>query len=401
VINPHYTVRAERIRPSVDKHALSVAWHLVVTEHPLLRSAFQVDAGEWSIPGDGDLPVLECDVERFAEELTKPFDYGRGPVARLVFASDGSSAQVGVAVDHLVSDGWSLATIWDELREYYELISSGKAFTAREPEESFVGYLDNQRAAVDGARSSGRLARLDTYLTNGAIPALRLPDKGSRTDIRCALTKAHLHEHIDATTWAALSSAAATVGVSGPNLLLAAFHAALAAHTGSQRIGVTTTMANRLRPVDERAIGWYAGKLVVMADTAGLVGDPRGYLLAWRDSYWTALDFSDIPWAYLLSRLNPGDFGGFTSKPYATFNFQPRVVEQQSGNAWYQAMDVARVNVATGSRDAALGTFWVENERGVDVDWEYRPAFLGADDIALIWRRSVKNAEWFASVLTR
>jgi hypothetical protein len=367
----------------------------------LLRSTFRIDDGSWWVPGHADPPVTGCAADRFAGELVRPFDYGRGPVARLVVAADRSASLVGVAVDHLISDGWSLATIWAELRAHYELAACEKTVQARKPEESFVGYLDGQQAIVDGAAVSGRLARLDGYLSAGAIPTLRLPGRGTAGDVRTALRKGHLHQHIEAAAWRDCGRAAGTIGMSGPNLLLAALHAALAEHTGESRIGATTTLANRLRPADERAIGWYAGKIVVMANAGTLADDPLGYLLGWRDSYWTALDFSDIPWAYQLHRLNPEDFGAFTRKPYATFNFQPAVAEPPSSTGWYRATDVAPVDIATGSRDAALGTFWFENEHGVGVDWEYQAGFLGADEVRAIWRLLTGNLDRFGSVLLR
>src|SRR5216117_3364675 len=106
VVNPHYTVKAERISPRLDRGALERAWHAVTVAHPLLLSAFDIEDARWWLPDERMTGlVVACAPAEFATRLTAPFDYASGPVARMVLAADDDCSLVGIAVDHLVSDG--------------------------------------------------------------------------------------------------------------------------------------------------------------------------------------------------------------------------------------------------------------------------------------------------------
>jgi hypothetical protein len=380
--NPHYTVRAERVRPQLDWHRLADAWQRVQAAHPVLGSRFDLAAGLWSVPEEGSTaqPPLLTDTESFTAALVRPFDYRSGPVARLVIADETGESLVGLAIEHLVSDGWTLSTVWHDLVSAY-----AGAPVARET--GFVGYVADQHRMLQQPETELRVERVRDTLAavGGAIPALALPAPDPAAGIASALVKGEFRQSVPQATWQDVAEAARRNRLSAPNILLAAFHAALAGLTGQPAVGSTLTLANRLRAGDRGAAGWYAGKLTVPADTTDADTDPARYLRGWQQGLWQALDSSDIPWAYLLHRFNPDQFGRFTAIPFATFNFQPETMHAGQPTRWPEADSITPVPVGTGSRDAALATFWLERDTGVEVLWEHRVDVLPPARVAELW----------------
>ncbi|HJQ01732.1 MAG TPA: condensation domain-containing protein [Jatrophihabitans sp.] len=387
IANAHYTVRAERVGAALDLDRLRLAWQRLLTARPVLRARFDLQAGAWSVPAPDSPAAAELDTtdaDRFTSALVLPFDYAAGPIARLVVVSEQDQTLVGLAVEHLVSDGWTLSQLWDDLV---------RAYSAQEiaSESRFVDYVAAQNAHLETPETQRRVEDYGATLieAGGAIPALHLASvdsAASAVELHTRLRKAEMHYTVDGPTWQRVLDAARGRGMSGPNLLLAALHVALGELTHRTAVGSTLAVANRLKPIDRSAAGWYASKLLVPADTRGAAADPADYLSRWQQRLWLALDHSDIPWAYLLYRLNPADYGRFTQTPFASFNFQPWGMQARPSLRWEGARFTEPIAVQTGSRDATLATFWLERSDQVAVAWEHRSDLLPAGTVDELWQ---------------
>lgn len=384
--NPHYTVRAEWIEPALETGRLRAAWQMVVTLHPILGSAFTLRPMAWRIPtGTPRCWFVECAPEQFQEAVVAPFDYETGPLARLVVAQGGGATLVGVAIEHLVSDGWSLAGVWAELISGYA--RAGEPLHG-EPEWGFRDWVAAEHERLADPVVERRIRALQQNLgpVGGAIPALpfaRCPGLGSVNST--AIGKEESRFSVPEETWIRICRVAAAMRLSGASVLLCALHVALHQLTGLPNVGTTLAMAGRSGPAQRRFVGWFADKLVVRSDMSQLNGDLHAYLRYWRRGFWAALDSIDIPWAYLVSRLNPSDFGRFSATPFITFNFQPVKMGAPSAPKWHEGQLVTAQDVATGHREAAMSTFWIERDDGVEVQWRRQSAAISSPVAEQLW----------------
>lgn len=382
VHNPHYTVWAQRITPAVSVGRLMMAWRQVNEAHHILSSRFDIDYGRWLMPSAApdEFPIYEVIAQDFRAALTKPFVHPAEPVSRLVLARHGDSSLIGIAADHLISDGWSLAQLSEELVRAY----NGEPLTA---EHRFTEYVREQNEFL---RAPGTLARADRVVDKLTAIGGVLPPLHIGTSTKAVRDPASIAYHdreftLVESQWKAVRSAAPVFGISPSNLILAALHAALARVGSSPYAGSTMTLANRRRPADRKAVGSYAAKMALTIDAQRAGADDIGYLDTWRSSFWSALDTSDIPWAYLLYRLHPDDFGNFTQRRYATFNFQPLQMNAQTQLPWSDQHVAGPVGVPTGRRDQSLATFWVERPTCISCLWEYRIDALDHDAVTALW----------------
>ena len=118
------------LRPDVLRSCLDA----VVERHEVLRTTFVAELGvPVQVVGEfrgADVVVVDCRGDGLAavdravgEELERPFDLVRGPLfrARLVVAADDAGVLV-LNMHHMVTDGWSLGVLKDELVALYPVL---------------------------------------------------------------------------------------------------------------------------------------------------------------------------------------------------------------------------------------------------------------------------------------
>ena len=134
-----------RLRRSVD--------HLA-RRHEMLRTTFTERDGQpvqiVHPPAPVDLPLIDLSdapdadaqtAELLADLARVPFDLRRGPLLRLVLVRTAPDEHQLLWVDHhIISDAWSWAVFFDELRALYEAFERGEP--APPPDELPFQYAD-------------------------------------------------------------------------------------------------------------------------------------------------------------------------------------------------------------------------------------------------------------------
>jgi hypothetical protein len=202
------------------------------------------------------------------EEDSRHFDYSNPPLLRatLVRRSELDHLLI-VALDHMVSDAWSLWILRRELTALYEYCT-GKGSEPKRPAASFVDY------------GSGEGERVNTRYYDSSLQFWRNqwaafgPDRLGFEDLPFAVptpkaTKAtyrseHLPLNVEQTEYIRLSALQNNVTLY--MFFLAAYLVVLRAYTGKDRIAIWAHFANRARRDMQDAIGYFVNTHIVGCD---------------------------------------------------------------------------------------------------------------------------------------
>jgi non-ribosomal peptide synthetase component F/acyl carrier protein len=301
--------RALRLR-AADVGALERALGAVVTQQEALRTRFAERGGAPVQVVDPVEPVMLEDLgaadgpgeaaRLAAAFVARPFDLGRGPLWRAGLIGLASGERVLVlAADTLVCDKWSLRLWVTELGLAYRELVAGREADLPGLPVGFGEFARWQREVVASGAFDGQVAYWRERL-DGWVP-LELPGDRARSAREPWAGAAHavvvpppLHGRLRALA----ARERATVFM----VLLAAWQALLARHSGQDDVAVGTLAPGRGRPELERVIGLYENPVVLRTD---LSGDPSFVTLLGRvrEVVAGALSHADLPFDALLRAL--------------------------------------------------------------------------------------------------
>jgi amino acid adenylation domain-containing protein/non-ribosomal peptide synthase protein (TIGR01720 family) len=302
---------ALRLSGQLDKAALQRSFDTLVARHESLRTRLHLDAEERAqeVLAHAVIEIAESAVDetqltsRVEAEIARPFDLQQGPLLRVSLLAVSEDEHVLVLVQHhIVSDGWSMGVMVQELMQLYAAYSQGQDCVLAPLPIQYADYALWQRRWME----AGEKARQLDYwreLLSGAQPVLELPFdqprpaqqsfRGARQDI--ALEPALV---------AGLKTLAQREGVTMFMLLLASFQAFLYRYSGQSDIRVGVPVANRNRVETESLIGFFVNTQVLKAYVDGAM--PFTALL--QHTKRRALEaqaHQDLPFEQLVEALQP------------------------------------------------------------------------------------------------
>jgi amino acid adenylation domain-containing protein len=348
-----YTIRAAvRLTGTIDVGALQRSFAGVVRRHESLRTVFRLHDGEpvqviqpppASVLGVIDLSALSA--EQRDEELDRRttaardvFDLEHGPLFRADLLRLSETAHVLlVAMHHIVTDGWSLGLLNDELRALYDAHTSTQPPQLPELAVQYADFAAWQRRHLTGEVVQAQLAYWRAQLDG--VPALELPADRPRPPVqshRGASVVLELPPQLSATLRRVGREADATLFMT----LLAAFQLLLARLSGQQQFAVGAPIAGRTRAETEPLIGFFLNNIVLRAD---LAGDPtfRGLLDRVRNTTIDAYAHQDVPFEMLIEELKPARDLSRTPLFQVLFNMLPPTSDGRTsfGSATAELLD--------------------------------------------------------------
>ena len=139
----YHVPAALRLRGVLDVEALQRSFQVLIERHESLRTRFVQDAGQtlqviapeadFSLPvhtlEPGDAAGLEARISAFVEAQTRQlFDLQQGPLLRVCLLRVAPDEHVLVLTQHhIVSDGWSMQVLVEELVQCYAAFTQGHA----------------------------------------------------------------------------------------------------------------------------------------------------------------------------------------------------------------------------------------------------------------------------------
>ncbi|HEU5110714.1 MAG TPA: amino acid adenylation domain-containing protein, partial [Micromonosporaceae bacterium] len=302
------------LRGPLDVAALRRALNAVVERHETLRTSFPTRDGQpvQHVADPFQLPLLTTDLSgpdaagrdgtlrrALADHATRAFDLAAGPLLRAhLYRLDADDHVLALAMHHIISDGWSMAILFNELAHHYRADNPPLPSLPIQ----YADYATWQRQWLTGATLHRQLDYWRRQLHN-TPPLLELPTDHPRPPIQTyngdrlsftlptALTQQlhHLARTHNATVFIVLTTALATL---------------LHRYTGQTDICIGTPVANRTRVETEPLIGFFVNSLVLRVDTAG--NPTYAQLLRQvRDTALGAYDHQDLPFERLVQELRP------------------------------------------------------------------------------------------------
>ncbi len=304
---------AFRLRGPLDTDILGRALTAIVAHNPVLRASFHSADG---IPFQVIEPscaatLVICDVPGVSEhdiqvavteEASIKFDLSAGPLCRFRLLRISSTDHVlTITIHHIVTDGWSMGIIHQQLSSAYQDLISGREPQLPKTTVDYAEYAVRQRSAMQEAEIESQLRYWEDRLA-GTVPLEFPADRGrppalsSRGDtLSVKFPQALLPR---------LRDLAHREGVTLFIVLATAVNAVLSRYTGQEDIPVGITMFGRPEPELEGIVGLFVNMLVLRTD---LTGDPEFLELLSRvaDGVFDAYANQEVPFEGIVSRVQP------------------------------------------------------------------------------------------------
>ncbi|MDP5714829.1 amino acid adenylation domain-containing protein, partial [Pseudomonas aeruginosa] len=219
----------------------------------------------------------------------------------------------------IVSDGWSMQLMVEELVQLYAAYSQGREAALPALPIQYPDYAVWQREWMEAGERERQLAYW-IGLLGGEQPVLELPFDRPRPAEQ-SFRGARLEFELGAERARRLKALAQRQGASTFMLLLASFQALLYRYSGQSDIRVGVPVANRNRVETERLIGFFVNTQVLKADIDGQMGFDR-LLHQVRQRSLEAQAHQDLPFEQLVEALQPERSLSHSPLFQVLFNYQ-------------------------------------------------------------------------------
>jgi hypothetical protein len=237
------------------------------------------------------------------EEARRLFDLKHGPLIRVTLLQLAEEEHaVLLTMHHIISDGWSMAVLTQELAALYEAFSTGRVSPLPELSMQYADYAIWQRRWLESDAFEKQLSYWKQQL-DGASLVLELPTDRPRPAIQTS-RGARQSVTLSKTLTEGLKELGRRERVSLFMTLLAAFNTLLYRYTGQADILVAAHIAGRNRVEVQELIGFFLNNLVLRAN---LSGNPsfKELLKLERDTVLEAFAHQDVPFLKLVETFNP------------------------------------------------------------------------------------------------
>ena len=384
--SPVYNVPGTlRLRGALDLGALRRSLEEVVRRHEVLRTTFEIAAGEvvQRVAPPGGVPLAVLDLEGRGEgelwaaidaEIRRPFDLARGPLLRALVARLGSEDHVLVlTLHHIVSDGWSIGVLLREMGALYSSTAAGLPDGLPELPVQYADFAIWQREWLQGEtldrllsswrdRLAGAPASLDLGMDRPrpAMPGFQGAQHPIRLEALTPRLKAFAHAE----------------GASPFMVLLAAFAALLQRCSGEDNLVVGSPIANRNLPEIEGLIGFFVNSLALRVS---LAGDPtfRELTRRAREVALAAYAGQDLPFEKLVDELRRDRDAG--RNPLFQVVLQVRNEPREPLRLPGLELELLEVEARTAKFDMVVN---LTDEEGLGGVWKYATELFDRSTIA-------------------
>jgi amino acid adenylation domain-containing protein len=379
--NAFYNVPlAVQLRGRLSVEALEKTLSEVIRRHEVLRTTFAEVEGE-PVQLIGTPPSLQLAVEQLeaegeeerkaellrvmTEEGRKPFDLSQGPLIRMrLIRLEEEEHVILLTMHHIVSDGWSMGILVNEVATLYRAYAAGEESPLPELPLQYADFAVWQRDWLSGEVLERELSYWRRQL-GGKLPVLELPTDRPRTN-----AQSYRGAYRTFTLPKELSDRILQLGRrEGCTLymtLLASFHVLLQRYTGQDDIIVGSPVAGRNRTEIEPLIGFFINSLAMRAN---LSGDPPFNVLLRqvKEATLGAYAHQDVPFEKLVEELQPERAPGRAPIFQVTFGVQ----NAPAGSLEVPGLSLRMLNLSEGAVRYDLTLWAYETPAGLVISWSY------------------------------
>ncbi|TBU87892.1 non-ribosomal peptide synthase/polyketide synthase [Phytopseudomonas dryadis] len=388
---------ALRLQGPLDVIALERSIQALIDRHEALRTVFTQEteqplqvvlpAGPFALEIHQPSPELESDADESIRAFVqtqsqRAFDLQHGPLLRAALLQVSRNDHVLVlTLHHIVSDGWSLQVMIEELVQFYAGFSLGHDAQLPALPIQYADYALWQRQWMEAGEQERQLAYWQKKL-GGEQPVLELPLDRVRSAEQSFVGASH-NLILDPTLSHALKAFARQENATLFVVLLASFQALLHRYSGQADIRVGVPVANRGRVEIERLIGFFVNTQVLKADIDGQM--PFVDLLRQvKQTAQEAQAHQDLPFEQLVDALEPGRSLNHSPLFQVMFNHQ---AERRAGiETRLNGLSIKQLEWQnqTAQFDLTLNT--IEQVHGIEAVLKYATDLFDAATIARLAR---------------
>ncbi|MEW6732306.1 MAG: amino acid adenylation domain-containing protein [Acidobacteriota bacterium] len=279
-----------------------------------------------------------------------------------------------MVMHHIISDGWSMGVLVQEVAQCYEAYIAGRTARLAELPIQYADYAYWQRNWLQGDLLHFQLDYWKRQLEN--IPeVLQLPTDRPRPALQTyngAIKSCILPKNLSES----LSKLSQQENVTLFMTLLAAFQTQLYRYTGQSDIVVGTPIANRNRVEIEGLIGFFVNTLALRSNLSGNISFLE-LLRKTRDIALGAYTHQDLPFEKLVEELQPQRHLSHTPIFQVMFTIQ---------NTPMSSFDISGLSFHTFEVESVVAKFdlslsFVETDNGLVEYWEYNTDLF--DDVTV------------------
>ncbi|MBV1921091.1 MAG: amino acid adenylation domain-containing protein, partial [Pseudomonadales bacterium] len=315
---------AIRIQGGFNLDALRAAYRDLVARHESLRTVFKEDEeGAYQAFLSTDVfEIVESDISQDADdqgdltqealsqeivrlvaiEIMKPFNLTYGPLARAsVLHIAPNDVVLTIVVHHIVTDGWSMNILGQELVAMY-LRHAGEIAPALKPlTYQYADFANWQRETLTDSVLFDKLAYWNAQLSD--VEPLSLPTDKVRPSIQ-TYAGASIPFTVSQSVKKGLERVAKTEGGTLFNSLLAAYSIVLHRYSGQHDFCIGTPVAGRENADFEKIVGFFVNTLALRVN----VNPELSFSELVQQVKQTALlgyEHQDVPFEQIVQEVDP------------------------------------------------------------------------------------------------
>lgn len=278
-----YNMPGATIIEDLDTVAFEKAMNTLVMRHESLRTTFPEIEGEPKQKINAfekcgfELEHIDLRGEKYADERSRelaraeamtPFNLEDGPLIRSKLLQVGDNKYVWLlTLHHIISDGWSMGVLVDELMTLYKAYTQGDANPLPPLRIQYKDYAAWQNNELE-SEGLNKQRQYWLEMLSGDLPVLELPTDFNRPAVK-TYNGNSVSFSVEKETGKALQSLAQKHGASVFMVLLAAVNTLLYKYSGQKDIIIGSPIAGRNHSELENQIGFYLNTLALRNQLSG------------------------------------------------------------------------------------------------------------------------------------
>ncbi|WP_224242167.1 non-ribosomal peptide synthetase [Hyalangium gracile] len=309
---------ALHLRGALEAAVLERAFAEILRRHEALRTTFDHQDGEPFQRVHAELPFqlhrvdltglsqaerMEEAVRQGTADASRPFDLRAGPLLRAtLFRLDEREHFLLVNMHHIVSDGWSIGVLMQEVSALYNGLAHGQPPKLEPLPFQYADFASWQRTWMQGQLLERQLSWWRSRL-DGELPVLNLPTDRPRPSVQTYRGET-LAMTLDAALVEQLRRLSQRSGATLFMTLLSAFKVLLYRYSGQEDIVVGVPVAGRTQAEFEKLIGFFVNTLPIRSDLSG-APTFQALLERIRGTTLEAYAHQDVPFEKLVEVFQP------------------------------------------------------------------------------------------------
>lgn len=337
---PEYNVGfAFIISSDFDVPVLRNAFQALINRHPSLRTTFYEKDGEvlQRVHGYQQINLSRIDASKWDEDKLRnevqkahyrPFDLEKGPAVRAeLFVRPNNESDKGsvflLSIHHIVTDGWSLRLILEELGKLYEAEQKKEPAMLPQIEASYIEYVQSEAKMLESPEGE-KLWEYWKEQLSGDLPVLNLPTDHPRPPVQ-TYNGATVYFDLNKELTRKLKKLSRQKNATLYMTLLAAFHILLHRYTGQEDIIVSSPTAGRSGSEFVKIMGYFVNMIASRAVFSEDLSFEE-FLHNERNTVVEGLRHAEYPFTLLVKRLQVRRDAAYLPIAQASFSLlQPQL----------------------------------------------------------------------------